>query len=98
MIRRILTAAVVVVLLGLFGIWLLSRRPLVLPQLPLCLLEVLYVRAGSVPPYNFPAFVPKRRRTNKKPTIDSVIAANTSLNFAGFSRAQLLLPFFHQRP
>src|SRR4029077_1360555 len=69
-------------------IYELAKLPLILPQLFFCLLAILYIRAGPVPPDNFPAFVAERFHPNKKPPINAIIAANTRLDFAWFSRDQ----------
>src|SRR5579859_1714936 len=66
----------------------LAKLPLILPQLFFCLLEVLYIRAGSVPPDKFSTFVAERLDPNKKPPIDAIVATKTRLDLAWFSRDQ----------
>ena len=59
-------------------------------------LSILNVRACTVPPDNVARVVTEGLSANQKPAIDSAMAADPGLNLARFSRAQLLLPFFHQ--
>src|SRR4029077_14308773 len=63
-------------------IYKLAKLPLILPQLFFCLLAVFYIRAGSVPPDKFSAFVAERLNANKKPPIDAIVATKTRLNLA----------------
>ncbi len=73
-------------------IYQLAKLPLILPQFFFCLLAVLYIRAGPVPPDDLSAFIAKRLHPNKKPPIDAIMAANPDLDFAWFSRDQQLSP------
>src|SRR5882672_7813053 len=68
----------------------LAKIPLILPKLFFRLPAVLYIRAGSVPPDKFAAFVAERLDANKKPPIDAIVAAKTRLDLARFSRGQQL--------
>src|SRR6266849_3357852 len=66
-------------------IYELAKLPLILPQLFFCLLAVLDIRAGSVPPDTFAVFVAERLDANKKPPIDAIAATKTRLDLAWFS-------------
>src|SRR5580700_5054694 len=59
------------------------------------LLTILDISARAVPPDDPTGFVAERLNANEKPSVSSVKAANTRLDFTWFSGDQQLLPLFH---
>src|SRR5580765_2115716 len=68
-----------------YGVGNSTKFTFIFPQLLFCLFESIDICACSVPPDELAGLVAERLNANEKPTKDTVVAAKTCLDLAGFT-------------